>query len=65
MEFLEIAVAVAGLVFVVFVGLAAVVFVVGLVVDAFHTRNGNDHEPPTLDVQNHIGDPNDPTAGAH
>lgn len=65
MEFLEIAVAVAGLVFVVFVGLAVAVFVVSLVVDAFHTRNGNDHEPPTLDVQNHVGDPDDPMSGTH
>lgn len=65
MEFIGALAAFAGLVFVLFVGLAVAMFVVGLIVDAFRTRNGNDHEPPTMDVQNHIGDPNDPTAGSH
>lgn len=61
----EFLLGIAGLVFIVLVFVSIVLFIAGLIVDAFRTRNGNDHEPPTLDVQNHIGDPDDPTSGVH
>lgn len=42
----------------------AVVMIVAIVL-VLHDDRRSKPEPPTLDVQNHQGDPNDPTAGTH
>lgn len=54
----------AGMVLVVLVGLTLLVYLVELAADALHAhRNGMPDGSSTLDVQNHLGDPNDPTSG--
>jgi len=67
---METALIVAGMVLVITVFAAMVVHIGHSAADALHMRRMRDGssieaEPPTLNVQNHIGDPDDPTTGAH
>lgn len=67
-DWVPIALVAAGMLLVIFVFVTVTVFVAGLVYDALRAprpRRRYLRERPTLNVQNQVGDPNDPTAGAH